>query len=81
MYRRMELISRQLELLGLTHRLSYNTMLEELANGDPVEPLRTLADIVEPVKGYARVSSGRKYTQQIPFNRLVDAIQLVMKTV
>ena len=75
MYRRMDLISRQLELLGLTHRLSYNTMLDELANGDPVEPLRTLADVVEPVKGYARVSSGRKYTQQTPLNRLVDAAE------
>jgi hexosaminidase len=75
MYRRMELISRQLELLGLTHRSSYNTMLAELAGGEPVEPLRTLAEVVEPVKGYARVSSGRKYTQQTPLNRLVDAAE------
>jgi hexosaminidase len=74
MYRRMELVSRQLELLGLTHRSSHNTMLEELAGGDPIEPLRTLADVVEPVKGYARVS-GRKYTQQTPLNRLVDAAE------
>jgi hexosaminidase len=74
MYRRMELVSRQLELLGLTHRSSHNTMLEELAGGDPIEPLRTLADVVEPVKGYARVS-GRKFTQQTPLNRLVDAAE------
>jgi len=75
MYGRLELVSRQLELLGLTHRLSYSTMLDELAGGDSVEPLRTLADILEPVKGYARVSSGKKYTQQTPLNRLVDAAE------
>ena len=75
MYRRMELVSRELELLGLTHRSSYNAMLEELAGGDPVEPLRNLADVVEPVKGYARVSSGPKYTQETPLNRLVDAAE------
>lgn len=72
MYRRMELMSRQLEVLGLTHQASYRAMLEELSGADAIGPLRTLADVVEPVKGYARVS-GRKYTQQTPLNRLVDA--------
>ena len=72
MYRRLEVVSRNLEWLGLTHRSSYYTMLQRLAGGDPLEPLKTLADVVEPVKGYQR-SRYQKYTQQTPLNRLVDA--------
>ena len=72
MYQRLEVVSRNLEWLGLTHRSSYYTMLQRLAGGDPLEPLQTLADVVEPVKGYQR-SRYQKYTQQTPLNRLVDA--------
>ncbi|MDQ6699992.1 MAG: family 20 glycosylhydrolase [Acidobacteriota bacterium] len=72
MYRRLEIMSRNLETLGLTHRSSYQAMLQRLAGSGPVEPLKTLADVVEPVKEYAR-SSSREYTQQTPLNRLVDA--------
>ena len=72
MYRRLEVMSRRLKELGLTHRSSYQIMLQRLAGSDPVEPLKTLADVVEPVKEYAR-SSSREYTQQTPLNRVVDA--------
>ena len=72
MYRRLEVMSLRLEESGLTHRSSYQIMLQRLAGSGPVEPLKTLADVVEPVKEYAR-SSSRDYTQQTPLNRLVDA--------
>jgi hexosaminidase len=36
-----------------------------------IEPLRTLADVVEPVKEYARAGTG-KYRSYTPMNRLVD---------
>lgn len=72
MYRRLDLLSRRLEWLGLTHHSSYETMLERLAGPHPVEPLRTLADIVRPVGLDGRERS-RHYTQQTPLNRLVDA--------
>jgi hexosaminidase len=71
MYRRLDIVSRHLETVGLTHRQAYRTMLERLAGNDPVEPVRALADIVEPVKEYARGQS-QEYTQFTPLNRLID---------
>jgi hexosaminidase len=72
MYRRLEIVSADLERLGLTHRSSYRVMLDRLVNGAGIGPIKTLADVVEPVKGYKR-GSARKYTSFTPLNRLVDA--------
>jgi hexosaminidase len=72
MYRRMEATSRWLEWVGLTHRLHYHLMLQRLAGDAPLEPLATLASLVEPVKDYERGETA-DYTQQTPLNRLVDA--------
>ena len=47
-------------------------MLERLAAGDPVEPLKTLADVVEPATFGQRIRT-HKYSQLTPLNRLVDA--------
>ncbi len=74
MYRRLEVASRQLELVGLTHRSSYTQMLERLAGSNSIEPLKALADVVEPVKNYERGRT-RQYTQLTPLNRLVDAVR------
>lgn len=71
MYTRLDTMSRRLELAGLTHREVYRTMLERLAGGAPVEPVKVLADIVEPVKEYSRETS-RDYTLSTPLNRMVD---------
>lgn len=73
MYRRLNLLSRRLEWLGLTHQAHYRTMLERLSAGDPIEPLRTLADVLRPVPLGGRQRAG-KYTQQTPLNRLVDTV-------
>lgn len=72
MYRRLEVVSRRLEWLGLTHRASYPTMLGRLAGFEHSDSLRTLADLVEPVKEYTRGAT-REYTSFTPLNRLVDA--------
>jgi hexosaminidase len=72
MYRRLEVVSRNLEWLGLTHRSSYSVMLERLTDGISVATLKTLADVLEPVKFYAR-GDARQDTSQTPLNRLVDA--------
>jgi hexosaminidase len=72
MYRRLDQVSLRLDLLGLTHRSSYLPMLERLAAGDPVEPLKTLADVVQPATFGQRIRT-HKYTQLTPLNRLVDA--------
>ena len=72
MYRRLEVTSRNLEWLGLRHRSNYRPMLRRLTGNRPIDRLKVLADVVEPVKFYTRPGT-REYTQQTPFNRLVDA--------
>ena len=58
----------------MTHRTSYQPMLERLVGDRPAGPVEVLADLCEPVKGYAR---GRfaKYTQATPLNAFVDALR------
>jgi hexosaminidase len=72
MHRRLETESRRLEALGLNHRSGYVPMLQKLVGDAPVEPLKTLADLVEPVKNYAR-GQVREYRSDTPLDRLVDA--------
>ncbi|GAB2768222.1 hexosaminidase [Hymenobacter luteus] len=75
MYRRLALVSKQLETLDLRHRRAPEQLLTQLAGGrqTAVAPLRTLAQVLEPVKEYKRHFQGFKYTTQTPLNRLVDA--------
>ena len=80
MYRRLEVVSRKLDRLGVTHRSSYPLMLERLTDSGPTEPLRRFADLLEPVKFYARGQS-RDYTSQTPLNRLVDSTRPESKEV
>lgn len=72
MYRRLERVSLWLEELGLTHEKFQTTMLRRLAGRGDIAPLKTLVDVVEPVKVYRR---GRLQpsTQMTPLTRLVDA--------
>jgi hexosaminidase len=72
MYRRLAVQSRRLTALGLTHDTHYAVMLKRLTGGEPIEPLRVLADLVQPVKLYAR-GQMRAYTSDLPLERLVDA--------
>jgi hexosaminidase len=72
MYARMEAVSRYLEYTGIHHRSNYEPMLQRIAGAGPVEPVRVVADAVEPLGIEGRYKS-RKYTSQVPLNRLVDA--------
>ncbi len=80
MYARLDFISARLEWLGLTHKSYSRRMLHRIAGpASPVEltALRTLADVVEPVKDYTREQTApAEPTSLIPLNRLVDAIPL-----
>jgi hexosaminidase len=74
MYRRLAKLSERLEWAGLKHVQSYHLMLERLRGGSDVQPLRVLADVLEPVKGYARPHT-KHYETSTPLNRLVDAVR------
>src|SRR5215472_7424685 len=78
MYARLDIISRRLEWLGLTHRSQPRKMLQRIAG--PATPqefaaLKTLTDVLEPVKDYTRGES-TSYTAitTTPLNRMVDAV-------
>ena len=78
MYARLEVISQRLEWLGLTHRSQYRKMLQRIAG--PATPeefaaLKTLTDVLEPVKDYTRgESTSWKAIATSPLNHVVDAV-------
>ncbi len=80
MYARLNFISARLEWLGLAHRTVSRQMLQRLAG--PASPsefaaLRTLTDLLEPVKDYTREHTApAPPTSGTPLNRIVDAVPL-----
>jgi hexosaminidase len=79
MYRRLEIISFRLEEVGLTHEKNYSMMLRRLTNNRDISALKTLVDVVEPVKIYTR-GQQREYTSHSPLTRVVDAARPDAKT-
>ncbi len=72
MYRRLDVISLQLEELGITHEKNFALMLRRLAAQEDIEPLKTLVEVIEPIKIYTR-HQYTTYTSASPFTRVVDA--------
>ncbi|MEK6282386.1 MAG: family 20 glycosylhydrolase [Acidobacteriota bacterium] len=72
MYRRLAVISLQLEELGLTHERNHLVILRRLANSENIGPLRALVSAAEPVKEYKRYQV-RPQTMLSPLTGLVDA--------
>jgi hexosaminidase len=73
MYARLDELSWRLEWLGLTHRSNLISALHRMAGTDDIAALHTLAEVVEPVKDYARMDSLKTvWDFRAPLNRLVD---------
>ncbi len=72
MYRRLAIISIQLEELGLTHERNVDVLLRRLAGTKEIGSLKLLASIVEPVKEYRR-GAQRPTIMLSPLTGLVDA--------
>ena len=72
MYRRLAVISLQLEELGLAHKKNQDMMLRRLLRSDEIGPLKTLVSIIEPVKEYRRYQQ-RPQTMLSPLTGVVDA--------
>ena len=72
MYRRLGVVSLQLEELGLTHEKNVAMLLRRLVGGEQIGPLATLVSVVEPVKEYRR---GQQHptTMLSPLTSVVDA--------
>lgn len=72
MYRRLDRISLQLEEHGLTHEKNYEMLLRRLTGDRDIAALKTLVDVLEPVKGYVR-GRLKPHTSYSPLTRVVDA--------
>ncbi len=73
MYRRMEIISLQLEEHGLLHIVSRDQILRKLAQGKDTKALKVLNDISGPLQGYTRNPGGTMYQSYSPFLLWADA--------
>jgi hexosaminidase len=81
MYSRLHAINARLELLDLAHEKYYRSMLQRIAgpaaSPEELAALRTLADVVEPVKDYNREKlAPAEPTSATSLNRVVDAVNL-----
>ena len=72
MYRRLDLVSIQLEELGLLHRRNQLPMMRRLCRGEETLPLETLVQVVEPLPIYNRHHQGVAYSTDLPLTRLPD---------
>src|ERR1700680_4812096 len=74
MYARMQVISAQLEWIGLTHESYHARMLHRIAgaaNSEEFGALKTFADAVEPVKDYKREETATEEpTSKMPMIRV-----------
>jgi hexosaminidase len=73
MYRRLEYVSSELDLLGVRHRTKHLEMLQRMVGDENVAPLKKLADILKPT-GLGVRQKTQKYTSLMPLNRMVDAV-------
>ncbi len=82
LYRRLQSVDADLQLLGLRHHVSEALMLQQLAGDHNSEPLQTLAETVEPLKNLARfaprlhaaMTAGKAIDNTIVTTRFVDAL-------
>lgn len=71
MYQRLPIISQKIGYYGPRHRLITEEMLERMTGEVDPEPLRVLADVVQPPKGYQRQELRSDFSV---LNHLDDAV-------
>jgi hexosaminidase len=71
MYRRMDLLSIQLEALGLTHIKNKDMMLRRLIGSEKISAFSNLIQYLEPVQGYKR-NRLNNFTRFSPYTLMVD---------
>ena len=71
MYRRMDIISVQLESLGLTHIKNREMMLRRLLAREDVSSFSNLVQYLEPVQGYRR-NRADNFTRFSPYSLMAD---------
>jgi hexosaminidase len=72
MYRRLSVVSLELEGLGLRHEENRQAMMRQLTNGWDTHALQVLVNVIEPLKIYDRNQGDTLYTVFSPLTRLAD---------
>lgn len=85
MYRRLFSLSAQLDAQGLAHISDYHRALRQYAEGDELSALKTLTDVLEPIKGYKKLFSmmfkpGKIMNQTAPLRDVSDFIPVDAET-
>jgi hexosaminidase len=73
MYRRLAVVSQQLQYYRLNHASLTLFMLQRMSGESDPKYLQILANVVQPPEGYQR-GSLKQYDTSSPLNRLVDAV-------
>ncbi len=73
MFKRLNVVSFQLEELGLTHLRNKNVILRNITQYQNTSCLQVLSAISEPIKIYSRNSGGTEYQTYSPFALFADA--------
>jgi len=71
--KRMNVISLQLEELGITHIRNKEVLLRNISNNQTNTALDDFSNICEPLKIYSRNSEGTEYKTYSPFTLFADA--------
>lgn len=74
MYRRLMVIDKQLDDIGVQHNKSSEILINEMVPENYIEPLRNLVNVLEEVKMYNRMAMyGGELSVNTPLNKIVDA--------
>jgi hexosaminidase len=73
MYRRLEYLDQELELMGLRQHLNNLEMLQRMAGSQDIAPLIRLSNLLIPTGNGVRQRT-RKYSSLTPLNRMADAV-------
>ncbi len=79
MYKRMGIISNDLEQLGIMHIRNKQVILRNISNYQNTEALNKLSNISEPLKVYSRNKGGKEYKTYSPFTLFADACNVDAK--
>ncbi len=81
MYRRLYILSDELEAIGLNHRLNARRWLSILANGTSIDAPSMVCEILAPFKGYMRLAISMMQTanfkyETVPLVNLPDFVEV-----
>jgi hexosaminidase len=85
MYRRLFLFSESLDQAGIDNLVDYNRQVRRVAGDLPSEPVKTLLDVLTPVKGVSRLMKlatidPSKRDSMGPLNRVTDVVMVDSQT-